>query len=144
MSSNREDWDTVRMNMCIELAKRSTCWKKQTASIIVKNNIILSEGYNGASSGKPHCHQVGPRDRLAHRSWSLVNEVHAEENAISRCDRNRLKGATLYTILSPCAKCAQLVIDSGITRVVFMSLYSYDSTEYLRAHGVEVLRLSSI
>ena len=140
--SVRSSWDNVRMNMCMALAMRSTCWKKKTAAIIVHNNRIVSEGYNGTAAGEPHCTSVGPRDRIEHRSWSHANEVHAEINAILTASSHKgiPAGSTLYTILSPCIKCAQALVAVKISNVVYLDLYRSDGVEYLQKHGVAVLR----
>ncbi len=138
------NWDHVRIDMCLALAKRSTCWKKQTAAIIVDlHNRIISEGYNGTASKQPHCCDIGPRDRKEHRAWSLKHEIHAEINAIIWVGNNRkdLKGSTMYTVLSPCLGCAEIIWVVGIKRVVYKELYNEDGVRFLRACGIEVVSL---
>lgn len=131
-------WDDTRMEMCRALARRSTCWKKQTAAIVVIDKRIAGEGYNGTPAGAPHCRDVGPRDRLEHRAWSRRHEIHAEVNAIrhARAARESLRGATLYTVLSPCVDCARAIADAGIVRVVFGELYCEEGLALLAARGV--------
>lgn len=137
---SRPSWDEIRMNMCRELAKRSTCWKKQTAAIITKDNRIISEGYNGTLSGDLHCAEVGPRDRLEHRAWSEKNEIHGEINAILiGQERGLPEHSTMYTLLSPCIKCAQVICSVGIKRVVYSEEYkSSDGLTFLKEHGVSI------
>lgn len=138
-SAIRPSWDETRMAMCRELARRSTCWKKKTASLITKDDKIISEGYNGTLAGEPHCEDVGPRDRLEHREWSLSNEIHAEMNAIFRASRVGIpRNSTLYTILSPCINCAKAIYASGIRRVVYEVEYKENGLDFLRARGVAV------
>lgn len=137
---DRVEWDVVRINMCKELSKRSTCWKKKTAAIIVSNeNRIISEGYNGTTSGSPHCCTIGPRDRLEHRKWSIENEIHAEINAIIwTLHKDKLKGATMYTLLSPCFRCSEMIRIVDIKRVVYAIEYRENGIDFLRRCGVRV------
>jgi dCMP deaminase len=140
-SQNRSpSWDEIRMNMCVELSRRSTCWKKKTAAIIVHQNRVISEGYNGTPKGEKHCVDVGPRDRAEHRSWSKENEVHAEMNALvlSNSRGGIPAGSVMYTVLSPCKDCAEGVLRAGISRVVFKEVYRQEVVDSLRAAGLVV------
>lgn len=132
--------DQLRMSMCRILAARSTCWKKKTAAIIIHDNRIVSEGWNGTLGGELHCEEIGPRDRAAHREWSDCNEIHAEMKAILSAANHRgvPRGATMYTILSPCVKCAQAIVLVGIERVVYQEVYRENGLDYLRNHDVEL------
>ncbi len=142
-SEERPTWDEIRISMCEVLAKRSTCWKKQTAAIITNENRIISEGYNGVPSYEPHCVDVGPRERFAHREWSKDHEIHAEMNAILHASRNGgiPENSEMFTLLSPCIKCAQAIVSVGISRVVYTEpyrLYNEGGKDYLESHGIAV------
>jgi dCMP deaminase len=144
MEDIRPNWDEVRMSMCRCLSARSTCWKKRTAAIIVdKHRRIVSEGYNGTLSGDRHCIQIGPRDRMEHREWSAVHEVHAELNAIIMAAGHKgiPPGSTMYTILSPCIKCAQAICAVKIACVVYCEIYREDGLQFLKDHGVLVRQI---
>ena len=154
---SRPDWDETFMEICEVLAKRSTCLRLQTASVIVKNHIIVSIGYNGVVSGQEHCCDYWKRNQedksleeflktnafsALHHNWSIVNELHGEMNAILFAGKHgiSLEGSTLYSIYSPCINCAKSILTSGITDVYYKHLYKRDTSgiEFLTARGVVV------
>ena len=100
-------------------SKMSYCKRKQVGCIIVKDKTIISDGYNGTPSGfenKCECKKGLTKDIV----------LHAEANALTKLAKsnNSSKGATLYTTLSPCLNCAKLILQSGITRLVFIKEHS--------------------
>lgn len=156
---SRPNWNTTYMNICLELSKRSTCLRLQTASIIVKNNIIISIGYNGTPSGQPHCcehwKKNNPYDTLKeliqsdffsekHHQWSTINEIHGEMNAILFAGKHGivLTGSTLYTLYSPCIQCAKAILISGITTVYYKHVYTRntDGISLLNEH-IKILQV---
>ena len=159
---NRITWDETYMEMCRTLAKRSTCARIQTASIIVKKNVIVSVGYNGTAADQEHCIEYWKRvhERFSdisfddflhsdyfwehHHQWSNTNEIHGEMNAILFAGRNGipLEEGTLYTIYSPCIHCAKSILAAGISRVVYSQIYKRDSSgmDFLRERGVTINR----
>lgn len=130
-------YDRAYMRMALEWAKLSHCLRKQVGSLIVKDNMIISDGYNGTPTGFSNCCEDDKGDTL----WYVL---HAEANAIMKVARSTqsAKGATLYLTLSPCKECSKLVLQAGIHRVVFLNAYKDQSgVEFLKNSGVEVLQL---
>jgi len=130
------------MSIVEDVAKRSTCLRRQIGALVVKNNIIISTGYNGAPKGFPHCLDVGcRRDKLKIASGERHEEcigVHAEQNALLQAGRDA-ECATLYVNSYPCKICAKLIINAGIKRVVMSGEYSdREGLEYLRRAGIEL------
>lgn len=118
----RLSWDGYFLNIAKEVAKRSTCPRASVGAVIVKDNRILSTGYNGAPSGKPHCTEVGCLIEDGH----CQRAVHAETNAVAQAARfgMPINGATLYywdSLGRPadsCIKCSQVMEAAGIIRIV--------------------------
>jgi len=111
-------YDNAYMRMAEEWAKLSHCTRKNVGALIVKDRMIISDGYNGSPSGFPNeC-----EDAEGETHWYVL---HAETNAITKLARsiNSAEGATLYITLSPCRDCAKLILQSGISRVVYKKAY---------------------
>lgn len=98
-------------------AKRSTCPKKQVGAVLVKDKRIVAIGYNGVLPNTDHLTGMDP-DGITHT-------VHAEANIIAFCAKEGIstKGTTLYTTLSPCEKCAELIVQAGIERIHYLESY---------------------
>lgn len=133
----QERYDKAYLRMATEWAKLSHCTRKQVGAIIVKDNIIIADGFNGTPSGFDNCCE----DNNGDTHWYVL---HAEANAILKLARsnNRGQNSTLYITLSPCKDCSKLVLQAGITRVVFMNGYK-DSTgiDFLKTAGIEVVQI---
>ena len=125
-------YDNAYMRMAEEWAKLSHCTRKNVGALIVKDRMIISDGYNGSPSGFPNECENAEGDT----HWYVL---HAEANAITKLARsiNSADGATLYITLSPCRDCAKLILQSGISRVVYKTAYKDTS-------GIEFLRKSFI
>jgi len=125
-------YDNAYMRMAEEWAKLSHCTRKNVGALIVKDRMIISDGYNGSPSGFPNECENAEGDT----HWYVL---HAEANAITKLARsiNSAEGATLYITLSPCRDCAKLILQSGISRVVYKTAYKDTS-------GIEFLRKSFI
>jgi dCMP deaminase len=126
--------------MALEWGKLSYCQRKQVGAIIVKDRMIISDGYNGTPTGFENCCE----DEDNSTKWYVL---HAEANAILKVARSTqsCEGATLYITLSPCKDCSKLIHQSGIKRVVFLNLYKDDSgVQFLIKAGVEVEQISEI
>jgi len=141
--SSRPEWDEYWMNMADQISRRSTCLRHNIGSVIVKDNIIVSTGFNGAPRGLPHCSEIGcMRDKLKIPSGERIETcrgVHAEENAIIRGDPMRMEGATLYVNAKPCRWCSKAIINSGIKRVVYMDYYpEEEGVKTLKEAGIEL------
>lgn len=113
----RIDRDDMFMEMALIASKRSECKRKKVGAILTLENRIICMGYNGVLPG------VDPKEGLDEDGIS--HTVHAEANIISFCAKKGIatEGATLYITLSPCEKCAELIVQSGIKKVLFHELY---------------------
>lgn len=123
--------------MAREWAKLSYCKRKQVGALIVKDRMIISDGYNGTPSGFENCCE----DDAGNTQWFVL---HAEANAILKLARSTqsAKDATLYLTLSPCKECSKLVLQSGIKKIVYLDDYSdNDGIEFLKNHGIEILKV---
>lgn len=114
------------------VAKRSTCLRRQYGAVIVKDDVIVSTGYNGAARGEPNCCDVGTCWREEHHiphgeRYEMCHAVHAEANAIAQADRADLIGATLYLVgteggqridAKPCMMCERQIKNAQIAEVV--------------------------
>lgn len=130
------------MKIVNDVATRSTCLRRQIGALVVKDNVIVSTGYNGAPKGFPHCLDVGcRRDKLNIASGERHEEcvgVHAEQNALLQAGRDA-ESATLYVNAYPCKICAKLIINAGIIKVVITGDYSdKEGLEYLKIAGIEI------
>lgn len=110
------------------LSKESKCVSRQVSCVLVKDNRIISTGYNGTLSGASHCNDKFDKDSFDkhdHHIWSRENEVHAEQNAIAFAARNGIttQGAICYTSLQPCNTCLLILVQSGITEIVYLEDY---------------------
>ena len=115
-------------------AENSYCQRRQVGALIVKNKMIISDGYNGTPSGFENvCEE---------NDVTKPYVLHAEANAITKIARshNSSDGATLYVTASPCLECSKLIIQAGIKRVVYSEKYRLeDGIELLRRAGIEVV-----
>lgn len=126
--------------MAGEWAKLSRCKRKQVGAIIVKDSMIISDGYNGTPSGfENEC-----EDCDGNTKWYVL---HAEANAITKvaASTQSSRASTLYVTLSPCRECSKLVHQAGIVRVVFSKKYKDDSgLKFLEKAGVEVVQITDL
>lgn len=127
-------YDKAYLRIAKEWGSLSYCKRKQVGAIIVKDRMIISDGYNGTPSGFENCCE----DEDGLTRWDVL---HAEANAILKVARSTqsCEGATLYITLSPCKECSKLIHQSGIKRVVYKDGYRDDSgIQFLIKAGVEV------
>lgn len=132
--SKKIKYDKAYLRIAKEWSKLSYCKRKQVGAIIVRDRMIISDGYNGTPSGFENCCE----DDDGLTKWYVL---HAEANAISKVARSTqsCEGATLYITLSPCKDCSKLIHQSGIKRVVYHEEYKDCSgIDFLRKAGVEV------
>lgn len=133
-------YDTAYLKMAKSWAKLSHCHRKQVGALIVKDDMIISDGYNGTPSGFDNCCE----NDNGETHWYVL---HAEANAILKVAKstNNAKGATLYLTLSPCKDCSKLILQAGIIRVVYMDLYKDDAgVRFLESAGIEVKQIQDI
>nr|WP_262601884.1 dCMP deaminase family protein [Chryseobacterium sp. 6424] len=125
--------------MATEWAKLSHCKRKKVGALIVKDRMIISDGYNGTPSGFENCCEDG----TGKTHWYVL---HAEANAILKLagSTQSAKDATLYLTLSPCKECSKLALQAGIKKIVYIDDYSDNSgIEFLKNHGIRILKISA-
>ena len=131
-------FDIAYLKMAIEWAKLSYCDRRQVGALIVKDRMIISDGYNGTPSGFTNCCE----DQEGKTLWYVL---HAEANAILKLagSTQSAKGATLYLTLSPCRECSKLILQAGIQKLVYIDEYSDNSgIEFLRKNPeIEILKI---
>src|SRR5690606_25598733 len=133
-SDKLNKYDKAYLRIAKEWGQLSYCQRKKVGAIIVKDRMIISDGYNGTPSGFENCCE----DDNNVTKWYVL---HAEANAILKVARSTqtCEGATLYITLSPCKECSKLIHQSGIKRVVYMQDYKDTSgIDFLRKAGVLV------
>lgn len=136
MSTNK--YDKAYLRIAKEWSLLSYCKRKQVGAIIVKDRMIISDGYNGTPSGFENCCE----DEDGLTRWDVL---HAEANAILKVAKSTQScaGATLYITLSPCKECSKLIHQAGITRVVYQNGYRDNSgILFLEKAGIEVVQIS--
>ncbi len=136
----QEILDKRYLRMARIWAENSYCVRRKVGAIIVKNSMIISDGYNGTPSGF---------ENVCEEEDGLTKPyvLHAEANAITKVARsnNSSDGATLYVTASPCLDCSKLIIQAGIRRVVFNELYRLsDGIDLLRRAGIECVHIDSL
>ena len=130
----RPGWDEYFINIAKAVSARATCMRRKYGSVITKDNIIVSTGYNGAPSGMKDCLEARNCTRkelqIPHgERYELCHSVHAEANAIIRASADELKGATIYIsgadsgagecLSEPCMMCKRMILNAGIAKVVY-------------------------
>lgn len=135
--SKQEKYDKAYLRMAKEWGKLSYCERKQVGAIIVKDRMIISDGYNGTPTGFENVCE----DDEGATKWYVL---HAEANAILKvaASTQSCEGATLYITLSPCRDCSKLIHQSGIRRVVYQKGYKDDSgLRFLERAGVKTMQI---
>ena len=140
---NRRDKHNYYLDIAQTILERATCLRNNVGAVIVKNDEIISTGYNGAPRGRANCCDLGVcrREQLGiprGQRYELCRSVHAEQNAIIAAPRNEMIGATLYLAMcnsktgalvpdaSPCNMCRRMIINAGLERVIIRNT----ETEY--------------
>ena len=121
-------------------AENSYCQRRKVGALLVKDKMIISDGYNGTPAGFEN---ICEDENGVTKSYVL----HAEANAITKIaqSNNNSKGATLYVTTSPCIECSKLIIQSGIKRVIFQELYRiHDGIDLLKRAGIECVHIPDI
>lgn len=133
-------YDIAYLRMALEWSKLSYCERKQVGALIVKDKMIISDGYNGTPSG----FQNVCEDEEGYTKWYVL---HAEANAILKVasSTQACNGATLYITLSPCQGCSKLIHQAGITRLVYHNEYKDTSgVRFLEKAGVEISHIKDL
>ena len=133
-------YDKAYLRIAQEWGKLSHCKRKQVGALIVKDRMIISDGYNGTPTGfENYC-----EDEEGYTKWYVL---HAEANAILKvaASTQSCKGATLYVTLSPCRECSKLIHQAGIIRVVYENAYKDDSgLQFLKKAGIELQHIECL
>lgn len=133
MSPERPSWDAYFMSLAQAASTRSTCSRLQVGAVLVADNRVMGTGFNGAPSGMDHCDHT-------FRDGPCEISVHAEVNALLFAQRIGF-GCELYVTHAPCFQCAKLILNTGVSRVVFRELYKSDRGVLLLGNqGLEVER----
>lgn len=146
--NQRPSWDEFFMKVAYLASERSTCLRRKTGAVLVKDNRIICQGYNGAPKGLPHCSEVGcMREKLGIQSGErheLCRGVHAEANCLIQAAvfGISVKGAILYTTHFPCSICAKMLINAEISEVVYDEEYSDNlAKQLLKEAGIKIRKL---
>jgi dCMP deaminase len=132
----RLGWDEYFMNIAVQVSLRSTCIRRKVGAIIVKNNNIISTGYNGAPKGMKNCIDYPDRCYRATHNIPSGQEldkcyaVHAEVNAIMNAIKSghELMGSVMYVTTFPCSSCAKALLQAGIEKICYLDKYSDNFT----------------
>ena len=138
--SKKIKYDKAYLRIAKEWGQLSYCQRKKVGAIIVKNKMIISDGYNGTPSGFENCCE----DNNGITKWYVL---HAEANAILKVAKSTqsCENATLYITMTPCKECSKLIHQSGITRVVYIADYKdKEGIEFLEKAGVEIVQISDL
>lgn len=119
--TQRDSWDTYWLKIANTVSSRATCTRRKVGAVLVRDKLIVSTGYNGAVHGAPHCLDKGCIIEDGH----CVATVHAETNAILQAASNGINTSftVMYVTSNPCINCYKLIVNAGIKRVVYSSLY---------------------
>jgi dCMP deaminase len=133
-------YDKAYLRMAKTWASLSHCERKKVGAIIVKDGMIISDGYNGTPAGFDNCCETDTGET----QWYVL---HAEANAILKVAKstNNCVGSTLYQTLSPCKDCSKLILQAGITKVVYINEYKDTAgIDFLKNAGVETVHIEEI
>ena len=136
-TSKQLRYDSAYLKMALEWAKLSHCKRKQVGALIVKDRMIISDGYNGTPTGFDNCCEGDTGET----HWYVL---HAEANAMMKIAKSthNANGATLYITLSPCKECSKLILQAGIKRVVYINAYKDNSgLDFLKSSNIELTHL---
>jgi dCMP deaminase len=144
---DRPSWDDYFMTIAHEVATRSTCLRRRCGAVVVKDRRLLATGYNGTPKGLRHCEEVGClREQRGIASGShheLCRGIHAEQNAVVQAALYgvAIGGSTLYSTTQPCVQCAKILINAGVTEIVYSEGYPDPLSEEMLAESGVALRL---
>lgn len=140
MEKKQLKYDQAYMRMAFEWSKLSYCDRKKVGALIVKDRMIISDGFNGSPTG----FENSCEDKEGNTKWYVL---HAEANAILKvaASTQSCKDSTLYITLSPCKECSKLIHQSGIKRVVYANAYKDETgLDFLKKAGVELTHLKNL
>lgn len=132
----KDKYKDAFFDMVKTISKLSYCKRKQVGALIVKNNNVISFGYNGTVTGSKNCCED-------ENNKTLDTVIHAEENSILNCAKNGISvnNSSIFITCSPCMKCARMIIQSGIKEVYFIEEYKDGiSLDYLEENNIKVIK----
>ena len=133
--AQRVSWDEYFLQIATLAATRSTCLRRNVGCVLVRDRHVLATGYNGVPAKAPHCADKGclrqERNIPSGQPMDICRAVHAEANAIAQCAKLGVcvQGATAYVTVTPCSKCAALLVQAGVTAVVSSGVYPDEDTK---------------
>lgn len=143
---SRPSWDEYFMGIAEQVAGRATCVRRACGAVLVKEKRILATGYNGAPAGLRHCEQIGClREQMGVPSGEkheLCRAIHAEQNAVVQAARHgiAIDGATCYCTHQPCVLCGKILINAGVTEIVYRDAYPDPLSQQMLAEAGVGLR----
>ncbi|MFA6419336.1 MAG: cytidine/deoxycytidylate deaminase family protein [archaeon] len=146
----RPSWDEYFLGIAKMVGGRGTCDRIRLGCVVTKDKQILVTGYNGAPKGLPHCDEVGHllKETIhedGHKSLHCERTIHSEQNAICQAAKLGipLEGGTLYLQMTPCLRCAMLIVNCGIKRVVAEKRYhaGAETEQMFKDAGIELVTL---
>jgi dCMP deaminase len=147
--SERPSWDTYFIEIAHLVKTRATCPRRQVGAVIVRDRRILATGYNGAPRGLSHCPEDGHLNDYPQgcmRAGHCIRSLHAEQNALLQAAMIGVacEGATMYVSCQPCNMCAKMIINAGISKVIYEGDYPDDfSIELFKDAEVELIRYTA-
>jgi dCMP deaminase len=144
----RPSWDEYFMSIADLVKERSTCLRRKVGAVIVKDNRILTTGYNGAPPGTKHCEEIGCLRELmsipSGQRHELCRALLGEQNAVIQAAKNGIpiEESTIYTTTYPCVICTKILIASGVKRIVYKNGYPDElSKKFLEQSDIVVEQL---
>ncbi len=148
-SGNRPSWDNYFLTIAQQVKTRSTCLRRQTGAVLVRDKRILTTGYNGAPRGLRHCLEIGclreSQGVASGERHELCRGLHAEQNAILQAAIYGVSvdKAVLYTTHFPCSLCAKMLINAGIVKIFYLEDYPDElSSSLFKEAGTDLEKLS--
>lgn len=133
----KEKFINTFMKVAYLFAELSYCKRRKVGCVVVKNNSIISIGYNGTPSGEPNeCEDE--------QGLTKTEVVHAEDNALRKLTRSHetAQGSSVFVTTAPCVLCATRIVDAGVTEVYYDEVYrNTDGLDYLNKHGIKTIHL---
>jgi len=147
----RPSWDEYFLKITDLVATRSTCLRRRVGAVLVLEKRILATGYNGAPSGLVHCLDVGclrEREEIpSGQRQELCRGIHAEQNAIIQAARHgiSISGSVLYCTTQPCVTCTKMLINAGVTRILYLEGYADElSRQMLEEAGIDAVKVERL
>jgi len=142
----RPSWDEYFMSIAEQVSGRSTCLRRHTGAVLVKDKRILATGNNGVPAGLRHCEEVGclreQRNIASGSHHELCRGIHAEQNAVIQSARHGIpiEGSVAYCTHQPCVLCAKILVNAGVVEIVYRDPYPDPLSEELLAEAGVVPR----